>query len=104
MLILNNAGEIIASGGKLLINKDLKGICVMVVEVGAHIIGLLVSGLSGVTQLVIIVMFKDLQNAADVDATKEIRNDRVNRVEVKAALLNGVELQNRVVRIVYDDI
>jgi hypothetical protein len=104
MLILNNAGEIIASGGKLLIDEGLGGICAMVVEVGAHITGLLVSGLSGVTQLVMTAMFEDLRNAADADATEEIRNDRANGVEVEAALLDGVELQNRVVRIVYDDI
>jgi hypothetical protein len=48
MLILNNAGEIIASGGKLLINKDLRDICVIMVKVSAHIIELLVFGLSGV--------------------------------------------------------
>jgi hypothetical protein len=60
MLILNNASEIIASGGKLFINKGLKSICIMVVKVGAHIIELLVFKLSSVTQLVIIAMFKDL--------------------------------------------
>jgi hypothetical protein len=48
MLILNNASEIIASGGKLLINKDLRGIYIMMVKISVYIIELLVSRLSSV--------------------------------------------------------